>query len=82
MDSVRVKLHEDGTITLPAEYREALGLVAGEVLILSRDGDELRIYSLNKAIERAQAIVRQYVPEGRLASEELIAQRRAEAARE
>ena len=35
-----------------------------------------------KAIKRAQEIVARYVPEGRSLADELIAERRAEAARE
>ncbi len=46
-----------------------------------RDG-ELRVRSLRRAVERAQDLVRRYVPEGESLSEELIRERREEAQRE
>ena len=52
-----------------------------EVLLRLEDG-ELRVHTFDQAVRRAQAIVREYIPEGRLLSEELIAERRREAERE
>jgi hypothetical protein len=40
------------------------------------------VYTIDAAIRRAQALVRQYVPAERSLVDELIADRRAEAARE
>ncbi len=82
MEQVKTRLDQGGRVVIPAEYRRALGLRPGEEVILRLEDGEIRIISLAQAIRRAQAIVRQYVPAGRSLSDELIAERRSEAARE
>ena len=77
-----VKLGQGGRIVLPAQYRKALGVTTGDELILRLEDGELRIFTRRQAIKRAQGMLRQYIPEGRILSEELIAERRAGAARE
>ncbi len=79
MASVRTKVTQGGRIVIPAEFRRALGIRTGDEVILSVEGEELRVLTPEHAIKRAQALVRRYVPEGRLLTEELIAERRAEA---
>ncbi|HZU02563.1 MAG TPA: AbrB/MazE/SpoVT family DNA-binding domain-containing protein [Ktedonobacteraceae bacterium] len=78
MSTKRVKVTEDGSIVIPAEYRQALGFHVGDEVILSLEEGSLRIFTLNQAIKRAQELVRRYIPEGRSLSDELIAERRAE----
>ncbi len=82
MTQVKTRLDRGGRVVIPAEYRRALGLSPGEEVILRLEDGEIRLLSLTQAIRRAQAIVRQYVPDDRSLSDELIAERRAEAARE
>ena len=82
MDSARGKVAEGGAIVIAARYREALGLQVGDAVLLRLEDGELRVYTFDQAVRRAQAIVRQYIPEGRLLSEELITERRREAERE
>ncbi len=82
MNAVRAKIGEGGRIVIPAEFRKELGLKPGDVIILSLQGEELRIRSIDSAIRRAQEMVARYVPEGVSLVDELIAERRAEAARE
>ena len=82
MPSVRVHVDDDGRIVIPAEYLQALDIRIGEAVILTLAEDELRVHTIRSAIKRAQDLVRQYVPEGRSLSDELIADRRAEVARE
>lgn len=77
-----VTVGPDGRIVIPAQYRRALGIEAGDELRLRAENGELRLISRRAAIKRAQSIVRRYVPEGVSLSDELIAERRAEAARE
>ena len=70
---------------LPARYRASLGVERGGYVILEEDDGGLRVTSPAGALERARALFRRYVPHDSdrpLASEELIAERRAEAARE
>ena len=79
---VRTRLSEGGRIVIPAEFREALGLAVGDEVRLRLDDGEIRIFTLDHAIRQAQELVRRYVPEGVSLVDELIAERRAEAARE
>lgn len=72
----------DGRVVIPVAYRRALGVEGGgHVLMLWEDG-ELRLVDRDAAIRRAQDLVSRYVPKGSRLSDELIAERRAEAARE
>ncbi len=82
VDTVTVKMGENGRVVLPVSYRRALGLEPGSELLLSLENGEVRMTTRAASIERAQAFIRSRIPEGRLLSEELSAERRAEAARE
>jgi hypothetical protein len=50
--------------------------------MMSLHEGEIRIFTREQAIRNIQAMVRRYVPEGRSLSQELIQERRAEAALE
>jgi AbrB family looped-hinge helix DNA binding protein len=78
MNTMKTKVAEGGRIVIPAEYRQALGLNVGDEVIVSLEGDELRIFTISQAIKRAQALVRRYIPEGRSLSDELLTERRME----
>ena len=78
----RTKLTEGGRVVIPAEFRRALGVQVGDELILRLENGELRLLTLDRAIAQAQEAVRKYVPAGRSLVDELIAERRAEAAQE
>jgi antitoxin PrlF len=78
MNQVKTKLAEGGRIVIPAEYRQALGLQVGDEVILRLEGKELRIFTLNQAIRRAQELVNRYIPQERSLADELIAERRLE----
>jgi AbrB family looped-hinge helix DNA binding protein len=82
MDNIKTKLGQGGRIVLPAEFREALGVKIGDELILSLKDDEIRVFTRRAAIKRAQGMFRHYIAEGRSLSDELIQERRAEAAKE
>jgi AbrB family looped-hinge helix DNA binding protein len=82
MPSVKVRLGPDGRVVIPAAIREALGLKEGDVLFARLEGGEIKLLTPRAAMIRAQAIVRQFVPESVSLVDELIADRRREAARE
>ena len=79
MEQVRVRLEEGGRLDIPAPFREALGLHTGDELILRLEAGEMRLLTVHHAIRAAQERVREYVAEGRSLSDELLAERRAEA---
>ena len=78
----KAKLDEAGRIVIPAAFRKALGVKPGEYLILRIEEGELRGWTFEHAIRKSQEIVRKYVPEGVSLVDELIAERRSEAALE
>ena len=80
METVKVKLSEGGRIVIPAEYRRALGLHIGDEILMTLDDDGLRLCTRRQAIRRVQEMVRGTLPPGRSLVDELIAERRAEAA--
>jgi len=82
MQETITRMGTNGRLVIPAPLREALGLTAGDEVVLRVTDGELRLLSRAAAIERFQDLVRARVPADRLLSEELIAERRAEAARE
>lgn len=74
-------IREGGRLVIPAAYRKALGLKPGDEVLLVLEDGEIRVVSTRQAIARAQTLLRRYVPKGRSLSEELIQERREEAAR-
>lgn len=81
-EETRLRVNENGRVVIPAEFRKALGIKAGDEIILRWDEDELRITTMKRRIERAQRHVRKYVKLGVSLVDDLIADRRREAARE
>lgn len=81
MSEIKTKLGEGGRLVIPAEYRKALGLKPGDEVVLVLEEGEVRLLTLRRAIQRAQALVRRYIPEGRRLTEELLQNRREEAVR-
>ena len=82
MEQTATKVDRHGRIVIPAEYRRALGLREGDPVMVQLDDGELRVLTRAQAIRRAQEIVAKYVSPGRSLVDELITERRAEAARE
>ena len=79
---MKTKLREGGRIVIPAKYRKAMGLNPGDEVLLTLEDDELKLVSTRRAIARAQALIREYIPEGVSLVDELIKERREEASRE
>lgn len=87
MNSVNVKMVDGGRIIVPAAFRKAMKVAPGDMLKLEIDDNgEVRLRSAktdrDAAIKRLQARLAALPSTGILASDELIAERRAEAARE
>ena len=77
-----LRVNENGRVVIPASFRKALGIKAGDELLLRMEDDELRITTLKKRIERAQRRARKYVKAGVSLVDELIAERREAAKHE
>jgi AbrB family looped-hinge helix DNA binding protein len=84
-DSIRAKarLNANGRIVIPAKVRQELGVQPGDTILMEAEDGVLRIESVQTRIARIQREFAHLVkPGGPLASDELIAERRAEARRE
>ena len=79
---VRLKINENGRVVMPASFREALDIHAGDELVLRLEDDELRITTMKQRLERVRKLVRQHVKPGRSLVDELIAERRESARNE
>lgn len=82
MLTVKGKIVEGGRVILPAAFRRSLGLAKGDTVLIELHDDELRVRPARAALRRLQAKLRALDPAEALASDELVAERRAEAARE
>ncbi|HYW37670.1 MAG TPA: AbrB/MazE/SpoVT family DNA-binding domain-containing protein [Terriglobales bacterium] len=78
----RMRVNENGRVVIPASYRKALGIKAGDEVILRMEDDELRITTMKRRLDRARRRIRQYVKPGVSLADELIAERREAAKRE
>lgn len=78
----QVRVDNAGRIVVPARFRKSLGLASGDPVTISLEGDVLRIRTLQAALEKARAVMRKKNPKKRSAVDELITERRAEAAKE
>lgn len=82
MNGVSTKIADGGRVVIPAEHRRALGLEIGDEVIIRVVDGELHILTRAEAVKQAQAKVRSKVKKGRSLVDELIKERRAEAASE
>ena len=82
MSAFRVRVIEGGKIVLPAAIRRKHGFDVGKTLVVDDSPGGVTIRSLDDAVAAAQAIMAEVAPPSRVLSEELIAERRAEAARD
>ncbi len=80
--TIRTKLDAGGRVIIPAQLRSAMGIKPGDEVLMALSEGELRIFSLGHAIQRAQELVRGYVPKGKSLADELIQDRRSEGAEE
>jgi AbrB family looped-hinge helix DNA binding protein len=80
---IQMKMSEGGRVVIPAEIRQSLGLKEGDTVLFELREGEVVITTKQARLARARALFRQYVPEGAPSLvDELIAERRSEAARE
>ena len=77
-----VKLGSNGRLVIPAAVRRALGVTEGDELSLAVFDEELRVTTIRAAVRRAQRVMAQRVPSERSLADELVAERRAAAAKE
>ena len=77
---LQMKMSDGGRVVIPIEIRQALDLKEGDAVLWELRDGEARISTRAQRIRQAQALVRKHVPAGQSLADELIAERRAEAA--
>ncbi|PXW55881.1 MULTISPECIES: AbrB/MazE/SpoVT family DNA-binding domain-containing protein [Methylobacteriaceae] len=82
MESRSSKIVDGGKVVIPAKFRRELGIEVGDTVVMEVVDGELRIRSRDAAIAEIQKLARSFVPEGVSVVDELISDRRAEAAKE
>lgn len=78
----RAKLNDEGRLVVPAVCRKQLGLHAGQEVLLKMTDDGILITTFDQALKKFQDEVRSLVGPDVSLVDELIAERRAEAAKE
>jgi bifunctional DNA-binding transcriptional regulator/antitoxin component of YhaV-PrlF toxin-antitoxin module len=82
MTGIRRRIGQNGRLVIPVVFRRALGVKTGDKVVLLLGESEVRMLTGAAAIKEAQAAVRRFVPKHSRLSDELIKERRAEAARD
>ena len=77
-----IPVADNGRMNLPAEIRRKLGLKGAGRITIEEFEDSFEIRSFEQRIRRVHEIMEPYLRPGERWSDELIAERRAEAAKE
>ena len=77
-----VRVGPQGRVVIPARLRDELHLAQGEVLVAHVEGERLVLERRQAVLDRLRAAFSATVPRATNLADELIADRRAEAARE
>jgi AbrB family looped-hinge helix DNA binding protein len=72
----RLRVSKNGEVRIPAVFRKAMGIRAGDEVVLRLESGDLRISNLEARLARAQRLVRKHVKAGESLSGELIAEQR------
>ncbi|BBL34612.1 hypothetical protein Nstercoris_00851 [Nitrosomonas stercoris] len=77
-------MSQGGRVVVPKKFRNKLGIKEGDVVIWKEEGGQIILTSRRKEVERAERFFEQMMADysGGSLADELIAERRAEAAHE
>ena len=78
----RAEVKNGGRVLIPANLRKELDMSDGDIVTLAVENGELRISTLKRNLQDVQRLMAKYKQPGISVVDELIAERRAEAARE
>jgi AbrB family looped-hinge helix DNA binding protein len=82
MEVHRARIGENGRLVIPAQLRRELGLKNGDEVILRVEDGDLRVSTVRAAFERVRRLVAKHVPREVDLVEDLIEERKREAALE
>ncbi len=81
-DVVKAKVDSQGRVLIPAAFREVMKMKPGGHVAMYLDEDGLHLVTRHFTSEQLRREIAAHVPEGVSLADELIADRRAEAARD
>jgi len=74
---VRGHVSASGRISLPADFRKAVGLERGGNVVVELDGRDIRIRTLHESVVRAQALARRFFADkSNVSANDFLARRR------
>lgn len=79
---MRVNVLPNGRLVLPANMRRQLGVERGGQIVAEIDGDVVRLTTADRSLDEARALFLSFVTDPASLADEVIADRRAEAALE
>ena len=79
---ISMKMSDGGRVVIPVEIRNSMGLKEGDTVLWELRGGEAVLTTRLMQMREAQTMVRQHLPAGVSLVDELIAERRAENARD
>lgn len=84
MSILKATISQDGSITLPLEIRQKLGIEVGDEVFLEwlEDSVELRLMTHKMRLQKAKRLVQQYIKPKQSVVDELIMERREAAKHE
>jgi len=82
MDVIASTMNRQGRVVVPAPIRRAMGVSGPTDLLFRYEDGRLIVETLDAAVTDVQAVVAGFIPSERSLVDELIAERRAEAASE
>ena len=83
MNTARGRVSVSGRLSIPAEFRKAVGLDHGGDVVVELAGREIRIRTVDEVIAQSQALTRRLIGTKPGASvDDFLAERRREAERE
>lgn len=77
-----LKIGPGGRLVIPADFRKMMEVEVGDTVVALIEDGELRLVGHNVAVRKVQAFFRSIAPKGVSLVDELIADRRREAAEE
>ncbi len=83
MSAILVRVSQSGRLSIPAQFRKAIGLERGGEVAIELDGKDIRIRTVDEIVGRAQALASRLLgdkPDGSV--DAFLAERRREAGRE
>ncbi|ATQ42226.1 AbrB/MazE/SpoVT family DNA-binding domain-containing protein [Caulobacter mirabilis] len=79
MNAIRGRVTESGRLSLPAEFRRAVGLEQGGDVVIELDGQTIRVRSIAEVVADTQALAKQLFAGRGVSTDDFLADRRAEA---